>query len=139
MSSLTEHDIAAPGEGIVARWRAWWRKHRELAELPRDELQRLASDFGMASRDLEELVAKGPHAADLLHVRLAALNLTRSDVERIARGLMRDLERTCACCSDKAMCKSDLAARPDDPAWSAYCPNSVSLDAILRAKGRAPL
>jgi hypothetical protein len=139
MSNHTEPDVAAPAESIVARWRAWWRKQHELADLPRDELQRLASDFGMASRDLEDLVAKGPHAADLLHQRLAALNLTRSDVERIARGLMRDLERTCACCSDKAECKKDLATQPDDPAWKAYCPNAASLDALLRSKGRALL
>jgi hypothetical protein len=139
MSNQTEHDIAAPAEGIIARWRAWWRKHHELADLPRDELQRLASDFGMASRDLEDLVAKGPHAADLLHERLAALNLTRSDVERIARGLVRYLERTCACCGDKAACKKDLATQPDDPGWKQYCPNATSLEAILRSKGRALL
>jgi hypothetical protein len=137
MSNQAEHGIAAPAEGIIARWRTWWRQNQELANLPRDELQRLASDFGMASRDLEDLVAKGPHAADLLHERLAALGLTRSDVERIASGLVRDLERTCACCGDKTECRKDLAAQPDDPAWKEYCPNATSLEAIMRSKGRA--
>lgn len=139
MSNQAEHDSAAPAESIIARWCAWWRQNHELANLPRDELQRLAADFGMASKDLEHLVAKGPHAADLLHERLAALGLSRSDVERIARGLLRDLERTCACCSDKTECKKDLATRPDDPAWKDYCANATSLEAIMRSKGRALL
>ena len=139
MSSQVDHSITAPAERIVARWRAWWRKHNELASLPRDELHRMAADFGMGTRDLEELVAKGPQAADLLHQRLDALGLSRADVQRIAFSLMRDLERTCACCSDKAECKKDLAAKPDDPAWKQYCPNAVSLEAIMKAKGRSPL
>jgi hypothetical protein len=130
---------AAPVERIIARWRAWWRQHRELEKLPPEELRRMAADFGMASCELEKLAAKGPRAADLLHERMAALDLSRADVQRIAHGLMRDLERTCACCSDKAECREHLATQPDDPAWKDYCPNAISLEAITKSKGRVPL
>ena len=33
---------AAPVEGIIARWRAWWRQHRELEKLPPERKARAA-------------------------------------------------------------------------------------------------
>jgi hypothetical protein len=67
---------------------------------------------------------------------MQALGIARADIERLAQGLMRDLERTCACCNDKGACKQDLAKRPDDPAWNDYCPNTISLESIKKTKGR---
>jgi hypothetical protein len=69
---------------------------------------------------------------------MRALGITRADAERAARGLMRDLERTCSCCTDKSVCKKDLAVHPQDPGWKAYCPNAVSLESVQAMKGRFP-
>lgn len=127
--------FTAAAEHFLARLREWWRSS-ELAGIDRTELQRMAGEFGMSVRDLEELVARGPHAADLLHERMRALGIARADVEDVARGLMRDLERACACCNEKEECKHDLEQRPDDPAWKDYCPNATSLESVRRTKGR---
>jgi hypothetical protein len=124
---------------FLARWREWWRGRHELDHLDRRELERMAGEFGMTGRDLEDLVARGPHAADLLYERMLALGIERTDVDRIAGGLMRELKRTCACCGDKRTCEKDLASRPDDPVWKTYCPNAVSLEAVRNAKGRFPM
>jgi len=124
------------GDHFLARLSEWWHRHDEFGSLDRGEVERIAGEFGMTGRDLEGLVARGPHAADLLYQRMQALGMARADVERVAHGLMGDLERTCACCNDKGTCKQDLAKRPDDPAWKDYCPNAVSLEAIKKAKGR---
>jgi hypothetical protein len=132
MSKPAEHEAAAPTASFLTRLYDWWRYHDELGSLPRDELEHMAGEFGMTGRDLEDLAAKGPHAADLLYRRMAALGLSRSDVERIGHGLMRDLEKTCACCNDKSQCKKDLAARPGDATWKDYCPNAVSLESVGR-------
>ena len=139
MSKPAADAAAMPEEGLIARLRDWWRNHNELANLPRNELDRMAGDFGMTGRELEELSTKGPHAADLMYQRMRALGLSTADVERIAHGLMRDLQKTCSCCNDKAECKKDLAERPDDSAWKAYCPNAIALESIKSAKGRFPL
>ncbi len=127
--------LTAAAEHFLARLREWWQRS-ELAGIDRNELQRMAGEFGMSVHDLEHLVARGPHAADQLHERMHALGIARADVEHVARGLMRDLERSCACCNDKDACKHDLAQRPDDPAWQDYCPNATSLESVRRAKGR---
>jgi hypothetical protein len=131
---------AGPGlrdaaDRFLARWREWWQRGRELGNFDRPELDRLAGELGLTAGDLEDLVARGPAAADLLYQRLSALGLTRADVERVAHGLMRDLERTCACCNEKGVCEKDLARRPEDPAWKGYCPNAISLESV---KGRFP-
>ena len=121
---------------FLTRLRDWWHHHGELRNVDRNEFERIAGEFGMTARDLEDLAARGPHAADLLYERMQALGIARADVEDVARGLMRDLERTCACCNGKDACKQDLARRPDDPAWKDYCPNAISLNSVKRTKGR---
>lgn len=128
--------LTTAAEHFLTRLRAWWHRHAELRSVDRAELERIAGEFGMTARDLEDLTARGPHAAALLHDRMQALGIARADVERLAHGLMRDLERTCACCSDKRACKQDLAQRPDDHAWKDYCPNAISLESIKKTKGR---
>lgn len=128
----------ARADSLIARWRQWWRSANELGSLDRGELERMAADLGMSARELESLAAQGSDAADLLHQRMRALGITRADVERAGHSLMRDLEKSCSCCSDKAACRKDLAARPDDPTWKDYCPNAVSLASTAAMKGRYP-
>ena len=139
MSKPAGHEVASPAPGFLARLHDWWRHHNELGNLPREELEHIAGEFGMTGRDLEDLAAKGPHAADLLYQRMAGLGLSRTDVEHMGHGLMRDLERTCACCNDKSQCRKDLASRPGDTAWKDYCPNADSLESIEKVKRGAPV
>jgi hypothetical protein len=129
---------AAPAEGLIARWRQWWRRRNELGGLSSGELQRVAGELGLSTRGLGDLAAKGPHAADLLYERLAALGVTKPDADRGTPGLLRDLQRSCSGCNDKAACRKDLASRPDDPVWKGYCPNSVTLQSLSKIKGRSP-
>jgi hypothetical protein len=128
--------VTSAVDHFLKRLREWWQRSGELSGMDRTELQRMAGEFGMSVRDLQELVARGPHAADLLRERMQALGIARADVESMARGLMQDLERTCACCDGKEACGQDLEQRPDDPAWKDYCPNAISLESVRRAKGR---
>lgn len=125
-------------EDFLSRVRAWWQRYDELKDMDRGELDRIAADLGMTARDLQDLAARGPDAAALLYRRMAALGLSRSDVERAALGLVRDLERTCSCCNHKGVCEKDLAIRPEDAAWESYCPNAISLDSVAGTKGRFP-
>lgn len=133
-------DIAHTGiaDRFLVRLRDWWQARDELGNLDRQELERLAGEFGMSARDLEDLAAHKPGAPDLLYERMHALGITSADAERVARGLMRDLERTCSCCADKGACRKDLAGNPEDPAWKAYCPNAIVLESVQSTKGRFP-
>jgi hypothetical protein len=128
--------LTAIAENFLTRLRAWWQHRNELGGIDPNELERMAGEIGMSGLNLQHLAAQGPGAADLLLERMDTLGVTRDDIERVSRGLMRDLEKTCSCCEEKGACGHDLAARPDADAWKAYCPNAISLDSVKRAKGR---
>jgi hypothetical protein len=122
---------------LLAHLRDWWRARDELIRLDRAELERIAGELGMSAHELEDLAARGPAAVDQLYERMRLLGLTSADAQRLGHGMMRDLERTCACCGDKSACEKDLARHPDDPAWTDYCPNAATLESIRSAKGRS--
>jgi hypothetical protein len=123
-------------EGLLARVRDWWRRQNELSLLDSVEVDRIAGDLGMRSDTLRDLIARGPDAANLLYERMRALGMSKADVDHAAWGVMRDLQRTCACCNEKGVCEKDLVEHPGDPVWKDYCPNAVTLDALSKLKGR---
>jgi hypothetical protein len=124
-------------ETLLSRIRNWWNRQNELRGLDPMELERVAKEIGMSARDLENLVARGPEAATQLYERMQALGLSRTEIEHSATDVLRDLQRTCACCNEKSRCERDLRKRPDDQIWNDYCPNAVTLDTLAKAKGRA--
>jgi uncharacterized protein YjiS (DUF1127 family) len=139
MPKLADHTTATSRlHDLLGRWHAWRQRCHELDGFDRVEMEHIASDLGLSTGDLKTLVAKGSHAADLLYERMAVLGLSRSDAERIADGSMRDLQRTCALCCNKDACRKDLAARPHDPVWKGYCPNSLSLASLSKMNERHP-
>ena len=128
---MTSH---ASVESLLSRVRDWWRRQNELSGLDSKELERVARELGMSASALEDLVARGPDAASHLYERMHALGLSKADVEHAAMGVLRDLQRTCACCNEKGRCEKDLLDRPDDPVWRDYCPNAATLDTLTKLK-----
>jgi hypothetical protein len=124
-------------EALLTRARDWWRRQNELRGLDDKELARVAAELGMSTHALEDLVERGPDAAHNLYERMRTLGLSKADVDAAAHGVLRDLQRTCACCNEKGLCEKDLAQRPEDPVWKSYCPNAVTLEALARLKARA--
>jgi len=122
---------------LLGRVRDWWRAQEELRLLDPREISRVAEDLGLSSHALKDLIARGPDAADLLYKRMRALGISKADVDHAAHGMLRDLQRTCACCSEKGICEMDLAKHPDDPVWKSYCPNAVTLESLTKLKVRA--
>jgi hypothetical protein len=124
-------------EALLTRVRDWWQRHNELSGLDPKELERVASELGMSASALEDLAERGPDAANHLYERMHALGLSKADVEHAAFGVLRDLQRTCACCNEKGQCEKDLLERPDNPGWKSYCPNAATLDALVRLKNHS--
>ena len=139
MPQSAQKPIAMGGaHGLLQRLHLWWQRRHELGDLDRGELDRLAGELGMTATDLQNLVAQGARGAELLRLRLETLGITRTDIERVYPGLMRDLERTCSCCEEKSVCKRDLGRRSTSDDWKDYCPNAISLESVRRTKGRFP-
>jgi hypothetical protein len=130
---------SAPAFWYLSKLRAWWRRRSELGSMDRCELERIAGELGMIGSELKKLAERGPHAADQLHERMRLLGITTADVDRLADGLMRDLERTCARCDQNGWCKKDVASRRQDPSWGGYCPNASALTAVKCALRPIPV
>ncbi len=126
-------------QGLLQRLAHWWRCNNELSSLSAAELDRMSRDLGMTSAELQEIAAMGPESAELLHQRMEALGVTQADIDRLAFGLVRDLERDCSCCSSKDECRADLVHQPESPGWMAYCANAQTLEAARKMRGRIAL
>ena len=50
--------------------------------------------------------------------------------------VMRDLQKCCALCTSKALCRRELADEPHSEHWRNYCPNSDTLAALTRGATR---
>jgi|SRR6516164_4001928 len=115
---------------------AGWLKHRrelnEMRQLDRTDFDRIASDLKVSPDDLEELVRHGPHASDEMPKMLEQLGI---DEERLGRAhplLLRDMERVCALCRDKARCDRDLAAGTAAEHYQGYCLNASTIETLDR-------
>lgn len=118
---------------LIDAFVGWLKRHRELSEigrLDREAIERIAGDLRISPDDLNELVRNGPHAADELPRMLAALGIDEAALARTEPLVMRDMERVCALCMDKARCRDDLAAGTSGTHYEDYCPNAPTIDRL---------
>jgi hypothetical protein len=126
---------------LAQKWRDWQRRRAATAELDccgSTERRRIAADLNMNETELCVLAGRWPDSLDLLRQRLEQLNLDGSDSTQIEPEVVRDLQRTCALCMNKRRCTHDLAKRPADPVWQEYCPNAMTISALLAEAGKRP-
>ena len=70
------------------------------------------------------------------HVPAALVKVTiilprYSEPGRYAVAVMRDLQRCCSQCGDKALCEHELEDHPKSTSWPKYCPNEQTIDALV--------
>ena len=116
---MWDHLVSSSGRAAKVLGKLWtrWRERRaamaELAYCPQDEVNRMASEFGLSAGELRDLVAKGSDAADLLAKRLQALGIAPDDAA--LKEMRKDLERCCSFCESKrsarTTCKSTRSRR----------------------------
>jgi hypothetical protein len=117
---------------------AGWLKHRrdlnEVRRLDRTDFDRIASDLRIAPDDLEELVRHGPHAADEMPKMLEQLGIDAERIGQVQPLLLRDMERVCSLCRDKARCVRDLADGTAAENYHAYCGNAATIETLDRTE-----
>jgi len=115
---------------------AGWLKHRrelnEMRQLDRTDFDRIANDLRIAPDDLEELVRHGKHAADELPKMLEQLGISAEGLGRAQPLLLRDMERVCSLCKEKAQCHRDLADGTAAENYHGYCGNAATLESLDR-------
>ena len=121
-------------ESVIDLFARWLERRREIAELCTCDAigrEKIAIDLGLSSGELDQLVQRGPHAADELPKMMAALGLDAKAIARAQPLVMRDLERVCALCEQKKQCGRDLAAGTAAQHYKEYCVNAETF-AVLK-------
>jgi hypothetical protein len=132
--STPTHESSGLTRRLARRWREWRAGRRTQAELDccgREDVERMAHDLGVGGADLCVLAGKWPSSADLLTRRMDEIALDASKIAAVEPAVIRDLQRVCSLCASKRRCGRDLAGRPADPVWRDYCPNSMTLTALI--------
>jgi hypothetical protein len=117
-------------ESVIDLFARWLERRREIAELCTCDAigrEKMAIDLGVSPGELDQLVRRGPHAADELPKMMAAIGLDAKAIARAQPLVMRDLERVCALCEQKKQCNRDLAAGTAAQHYKEYCANAAAL------------
>ena len=128
-------DTHWPAVGALAQWlRDWSRKRALLAEFEScgsEECDRMLHDLGLTRADLRKLAEAEPDATGLLGRMMGVLHLDPARVERTEPAVFRDLERVCALCDGRERCREELSAETAGAHWQEFCPNAMTLQALL--------
>ena len=131
---MTAHDHPYPRVELLINTFGDWLKHRrelnEIRQMDRSDFDRIAGDLRVSPDDLNELVRKGPHAADELPKLLKALGVDEAGLARTQPLVLRDMERVCALCHSKAQCDRDLAAGTSAEHYAGYCLNAPTIEVL---------
>ena len=116
----------------------WVNKYREaisarseFKNCGADEVATIARDVGLSPEELLYITEKGSHAADELARLLRALGVDPQKLRSTDPSLMRSLERVCVSCGHKDQCRHNLSAGTAAGHYQYYCPNAISLKALL--------
>lgn len=117
-----------------------WLNHRrelnEMRQLDPVEFDRIAHDLQLSPADLNELVDRGPHAADELPRLLVALGIDAEALARVEPVVLHDMERVCALCDHKHECDHDLAAGTSAEHYREYCLNASTIAGLSQEPGQ---
>jgi hypothetical protein len=136
-ATMTPNPIA----GLIAWFRAYSDRRSRVAEIDNcctADLQRIAADVRVSPSELRTLAAKDPDSANLLYRRMAILHLDPETLARDELGVLRDLQRNCSLCESRRRCVADLAKGARGSGWEDYCPNTMTLCALVAERPQPP-
>jgi hypothetical protein len=125
--------------GFVHTLARWWqecasrrRTLQALADCGPAESARIAHDVGVSgAAELRVLAGKWPNSADLLARRMRQIKLDAAEIVQVEAEVVRDLERVCTLCASSRRCSRDFAQERSPSSWQAYCPNTMTLKALI--------
>ena len=125
--------------GFARRLAIWWQERanrrstlQALTDCGPAESARIARDVGVSgAAELRVLAGKWPNSADLLARRMRQIKLDAAEIVQVEPEVVRDLERVCTLCASRRRCSRDFAKERSPSSWQAYCPNTMTLKALV--------
>ena len=132
--TIRSNDNSSPRfESLLGRLRRFLSRGQEFALMTAQEVDEIARELNLSSSDLRNLAGESGRREMLLR-RLEHAGLSEEALASLHPDVLRDLQRVCSLCGEKAHCAADLAReRRASPAK--YCPNELTLTALSRESG----
>ena len=130
---IAQHESYPTVEFWIDKFVDWIKHRRELSEvrqMNRTDFELIARDLRVSPDELDRLVAAGAHSADEMPEMLKALGIDVADLARVDPLMVRDMQRVCSLCRDKAHCHGELAGGTAAQHYKEYCPNAPTIDAL---------
>jgi hypothetical protein len=134
--SIKSYPLVDKVVDIFSDWLKHRREIREMRELDASEFTRIAHELCVTPGDLDTFVRQGPHATYELPKLLKALGIDEKALARSQPLVLRDMERVCTSCVQKAQCDQDLDAGTSDQHYETYCLNVSTIDALEQNRPR---
>jgi len=115
---------------VFGNWLIHCREMRELRQLDSGQFDSIARDLRMTPADLDRFVCQGPHSADELPKLLKVLGIDEAALVRSEPAVLRDMERVCVSCGQKAQCRNDLEIGVSARDYEDYCLNAPTMNAL---------
>jgi len=103
-------------------------RDNELGAMSRDDMHFLAADLGITEADLMDIAPRVTDHSDLMDRMMRIRGLDPDTVRHHFSALVRDMELTCARCSDVRQCRRELAAGTAAAHFHEFCPNAETMD-----------
>lgn len=136
-NAVPHYPVVEAALETVADWVNRFRHHAgqsALGECDPREVGRIAADLGISAGDLRDLAEAKPGSANLLKEMLPALGIDPARLAETDPLIMRDLQRLCVTCRNKKRCRHELEAFSASEHYHEFCPNAVTLDALLKER-----
>lgn len=127
-----QHDYPTV-EYLIDKFTGWLKHRQELSEIrraDRGDFHAIAEDLRVSPAELDRLVAAGPHSADEMPQMLKSLGIEVEDLIKTEPLMVRDMQRVCSLCRDKARCHGELASGTASKHYEEFCPNAPTIDAL---------
>lgn len=131
----------APFQHLLNAVTRWVKRHRDRTELDRlerdapAEFDRIAAELNMSPQDLHAVAALPSDAAQEVDALLTAVGIDAAAIAKSDPRVMRDLQRLCSQCRDKAQCRRDLDNCVAPETHRDYCLNAETIGALVRERG----
>jgi hypothetical protein len=135
--TVSHYPIVEAALETVADWINRFRRstgRSALGECDSREVARIAADLGITAGELRGLAEAKPGSADLLKDMLRALGIDHKTLADTDPLVMRDLQRLCVICRNKGQCRHELDNLSAAEHYHQFCPNAVTLDALLEER-----
>jgi len=124
---------------IWTRWKTRRALAGEFNALDTGQREELARDVCVSEQAFERLFLRGARTDELERLMGAlALDLTAAELENPG-AVTRDMSLVCADCAMIKRCRRELAAGSAREAYNEYCPNALTLNALLETQARSQL